>query len=139
MCKPNKTILPSVGGFLRMFPTAMSVVALGLLCSLPSTRASAQPCLKCPDNASGAAGAAGLNVFVFRNGQFVSVASGFAGACEELLILSEAKFSGDGGTDPNNVPLVAPAAAGGKGLLTLRNGRADAIVTNVTPADMGST
>src|SRR6266446_1236706 len=140
MCKPKKIVLPNAGRFFKMFPTTISAVALGLLCSLPVSRASAAPCTLCPAEATGTAAAAGLNVHVIRNINGVptdfTVSQGTVGSCETLFLVSQATYNPDGGVDLiTHVQKIAAGNTGGKGLLTLPNGT----ITNVTPADMATT
>ena len=68
MCKTNQTTLPNIGRFLKALQIAWASVVLGLLCSLPVDRASAQPCTLCPSDATDTAIGTAFGVFVIRNG-----------------------------------------------------------------------
>src|SRR5207245_6932776 len=94
MCKPNQPILPRGGRFLKMLPTAVSTVALGLLFTLPVSRASAQvACTKCPDNAQKPAVGSGIGISVIRNGVKIDVTRGTVGACENLIIDADVAYN----------------------------------------------
>src|SRR5437016_12907592 len=102
MCKPNKTILPSAGGFQKILSTATGVLALGLLCSLPVSRASAQssvPCTTCPDNATKPAVGSSIGLSVLRppgSTNKVDVTRGIIGSCETLIIDANVSYNAFG-------------------------------------------
>src|SRR6266446_2859081 len=118
----------------------LATIALELMCTLPVARSLAQPCALCPAEATGSAAAASLNVHVIRNINGVptdlTVNQGTVGSSETLFLVSQAIYSPDGGVDPvTGRQKIAAGNTGGQGLLTLPNGT----VTNITPADMGTT
>src|SRR6266404_1955427 len=133
MCKPNQIILPRSGRFLKMLPTAMTTVALGLLFTLPVSRASAQtqvPCTKCPANAQKPAVGSAIGISVIRNGVEQDVTRSTVGACETLIIDANVSYNPNG---PQST--VGAGFSGGQGFIKEPNGT----LANVTPADMATT
>src|SRR5712692_8947868 len=91
MCKKLK--------FKELWVPAVRAVVLGLLCSLPVTRASAQvPCIKCPTDAIEKAATVGFDVYVDRGAGPVSVGGTTVGACETLLLISDVAYAPKGPT-----------------------------------------
>src|SRR6266853_576320 len=140
MCKPNRNILPSAGGFLKMLPTAVSTVALALLCSLPVSHASAQlACTRCPTDAQSKAIGVAFDLFVTRGGVDVVVGGGTIGACETLKLKANVSYNvnGIGGG-------IGAGFTGGNGhyLLTRRGGvilPVPPLIADATPPDMATT
>src|SRR6266853_3886474 len=140
MCKPNRNILPSAGGFLKMLPTAVSTVALALLCSLPVSHASAQlACTRCPTDAQSKAIGVAFDLFVTRGGVDVVVGGGTIGACETLKLKANVSYNvnGIGGG-------IGAGFTGGNGhyLLTRRGGAilpVPPLIADATPPDMATT
>src|SRR5216684_4886645 len=109
------------------------ILLLGLLCSLPATRASAAFCLKCPTDGTGASFIGGsLIIFVGQGADRYFLNNGATvGACNVLEIVSDVQYQTFGG--PNH------GFTGGTGLLYIvQRGAAfvHELVADVTPSDM---
>jgi len=112
----------------------MSTVALGLLCSLPLTRASAQTCVHCPDNSQGSAIGVAFSIFAIQNGQTNNVSGSTVGACNTLILVANVSYNPNA-TDAQGNPVVGSGFVGGTGHIFLPNGTA----VDVTPANMATT
>src|SRR6266478_5268168 len=134
MCKTYQINRPNPRKFPHMLSTAMSTVVLGLLCSLPLTRASAQTCVHCPDNSQGSAIGVAFSIFAIQNGQTNNVSGSTVGACNTLILVANVSYNPNA-TDAQGNPVVGAGFVGGTGHIFLPNGTA----VDVTPADMATT
>src|SRR5438552_993475 len=98
--KPKNLSTSQIGGLveaLTNWRSAMSAVALAVLCSLSVNRASAQVCVACPAPVNGQnpgpASGAGNRITVIRNGIEVDVTRQIVGACEVLTYHSDVSYA----------------------------------------------
>src|SRR5262245_28324856 len=137
MCKTNQGSLPAAGRFVRSLSTATTIFVLAVLCSLAPTRASAQACLNCPNNANDTAIANAFRVSVIRNGINVRVNGQHVGACEQIILEANVSYNPNG----LNQGIGAGFTAGQGHYILFRRGNTflNQEISNCTPSDMGTT
>src|SRR5262249_34545393 len=114
----------------RILPILAIKLMLGLLCCVPMTRASAQTCIRCPDNANDTAIGTAFGVFVTRNGQDVNVSGQTVGSCEPLILKANVSYNAFGISGG-----IGAGFTGGTGRIIFPGGSS----VDVTPADMATT
>src|SRR5882724_1947187 len=137
MCKTYQINRPNPKRFPKMFSTTLGAVVLGLLCSLPVSRASAQTCLKCPTDAQSSAIGDAFDVLVVRNGQTNRVSGKTVGACETLILNANVSYNPNG----TGGGIGAGFTAGTGHYILLKRGAAFVaeLISDNTPADMTTT
>jgi uncharacterized repeat protein (TIGR01451 family) len=121
--------LPNAKTSGKLFARAI-LAALGLSCGALQPGASAQTCLKCPDNANDTAIGTAFGVFVTRNGVEINVSGKVVGSCEPLVLKANVSYNSFG---INNG--IGAGFTGGTGRILFPNGTS----LDVTPADMATT
>jgi hypothetical protein len=126
MCSTNTNQHPRSRGFGR----TLGALALGLLVSVPISRAAAQTCVRCPDNANDTAIGTAFGVFAHRNGVDVNVSGQTVGSCEQLILKANVSYNAFGISGG-----IGAGFTGGTGRIIVPGGTS----TDVTPADMSTT
>src|SRR5262249_18556378 len=118
----------------KMWVKAISTLVFALLYCLSETRASAQACLNCPNNANDTAIADSFRVSVIRNGILVLVNGQTVGACEQLILQANVSYNPNG----LNGGVGAGFTAGTGHYILFRRGNTflDQEISNCTPSDM---